>query len=353
MSRSRQPRQELDWRERLRIHWNFLRVVLPQFKFSLLVFVVVNVLGSLVIWAESDGISFPHALHSALALNMFEVGDGFPEGRGFLIQAVYFLLPAIGVIVVGEGLIRLGVLILERKAQSKEWNMALAQSYRDHVVIAGLGRVGSRVAKRLQRTEKLVCIEATPNPEHSDLSENVAVITGDATRLDVLEQANVAQARAILVLTDDDLANLEIAVNARELNPELRVVLRMFNERLGRRLVESFGFEAVFSTSALAAPSFSAALYNDKILQTIEVGEPDEAVHLAKVVVGRRSPLVGRTILEVEGDSGVSVVLHHTSESHDLLPSANARICDGDTLFVLSELDQLDAFDRLAVGPRD
>ncbi|HBP20336.1 MAG TPA: hypothetical protein DEA08_21415 [Planctomycetes bacterium] len=337
------------WVERAWVHIHFLRVVLPQFRISLGVFLGVNLLGALVIWSEGPAPrTFWQALHTALALNFFEMVDPYPTGGGFLIQATYFLLPAIGLTVIAEGLVRLGVLIGNRKRLDPEWHMALASTFKDHVVIAGLGKVGLRVARRLQGDEHVVGIDRVePSDKGEALSENVAVLLGDATSMALLEQANVARARAILVLTDNDLANLEIALNARELNPEIRVVLRMFNEQLGKRLVDEFGFDAVYSTTSLAAPSFSAALYSNRILQSIEVG-PEKVVHMARVEVEAGSSLVGKTILEVEQERGVSIVLHHSAGRADLLPSIRAEVSAGDVLYLLAELRELERVDRAA-----
>jgi Trk K+ transport system NAD-binding subunit len=348
-------RKENGFRQQLLIHVNFLRVVLPQFKLSLAVFVSANLLGALVLWSDptvtTDGdkpLSFLHALYAAVALNFFEVAEEFPQDGSLLTQAVFFLLPAVGLLVVAEGLIRLGVAIVNRKQMSEEWHRALAASFNDHVVIAGLGKIGHRVASRVEKDEQLVCIEQhKPKAELLELSENVAVLFGDATKPQVLEHANLANARAILVLTDNDLANLEIAINAREINPKVRVVLRMFNERLGRRLIETFNFEAVYSTSSLAAPSFSSAIYSNRILQTIQVAE-GHAVHMAKLRVDEGSRLVGQSILEVEKLAHVSVVLHHCKDNRELLPSADDQVQAGDELFVLAELKALDACERFA-----
>jgi voltage-gated potassium channel len=332
------------------IHLNFLRVVLPQFKISLIVFVTFNLVGGWILWLEGPmGYTFPHACYTALALNFFEVADAYPQDGGFFVQAIYFVLPAVGLTVIAEAVVRLGVVIFNRKHLSREWHMALASTFTDHVIVAGLGRIGMRVAQRLQEDEHIVGIEKSRPDGLGQLSENAAILLGDATDSELLEQANVRNARAILALTDNDLANLEIALNARELNPKIRVVLRMYNERLGQQLVERFGFDAVYSTSALAAPSFSAALYSNRILQTIELGE-DQIVHLAKFRVSEGSRLVGDTLLSVEQSHGVSIVLHHSAGQENLLPSIDAKVTVGDDLYVLSQLRQLEAIREVFEG---
>jgi Trk K+ transport system NAD-binding subunit len=335
-----------------RVHLSFLRVLLRQFRVSLGLFVVVVAAGGLVVWHEDGRVSLAHAVYTALTLTFFEVTESYPEGKGVPLQVLYFALPAVGLTLIAEGLVRFGVAVFHRRRMSEEWHMALASTLKDHVVIAGLGHVGRRVALQLCRHERLVCIEVGPPKEGAGaqgLPEDVAVLHGDAAQPEVLERANVRKARAVLCLTDNDMANLEVAMLARELNPKVRVVLRMFNERLGARLVEQFKFDAVYSTSALAAPSFVSALYHSRVLQTIQLGQGRE-VHMAAFEVAEASPLAGHTILEIERLSGASVVLHQTSGKEDLLPASDARVAAGDQLYVLCQLPKIDAFAALAAG---
>lgn len=336
-----------------RVHLSFVRVLVRQFRLSIGLFVVVVLVGGLIIWDENPSMTYAHAVYAALTLTFFEVSEDYPQGKGMIIQMLYFVLPAVGLTLIADSLVRFGVAVFNRKHMSGEWHMALASTFSDHVVVAGLGHVGRRVALQLARSERLVAVEVASEAKEGGaavgMPEDVAVILGDATRPEVLVKANVAKARAILALTDNDLANLEIALCAREMNPKIRVVLRMFNETLGQRLVEQFKFDAVYSTSALAAPSFVSALYHSRILQTIQIGE-GKVVHMAQFEVAPGSALAGHTILEIEKLSGASVVLHQTLGKEDLLPSAEARVSAGDHLFVLCELSKIDPLERLARG---
>jgi hypothetical protein len=80
---------------RARVHLSFVRVLLPQFWFSIALFLTVTSLGALVIWHESDPrLTAPHALYAALTLTFFEISESYPEKGGVLIQVVYFALPA-------------------------------------------------------------------------------------------------------------------------------------------------------------------------------------------------------------------------------------------------------------------
>ena len=80
----------------------------------------------------------------------------------------------------------------------------------------------------------------------------------------MLRAAGVATAGALVVTEDDDVGNLHAALAAQELNPALRMRLRMFNQELGRRVRQLFEDCQVFDSASLAVPAFvSAALLQD------------------------------------------------------------------------------------------
>src|SRR5580698_3580450 len=71
--------------------------------------------------------------------------------------------------------------------------------------------------------------------------------------------AGVPAARALGLLRQDDLGNFHAALRAAELNPDIRLVVAIFNTSLGERVRSFFGDCAVLSGSAMSAPSFAAA----------------------------------------------------------------------------------------------
>jgi hypothetical protein len=133
----------------------------------------------------------------------------------------------------------------------------------NHAVVCGLGRVGLRIVQRLvaagipcvavERSEDNPFLDATPRL-------GVPVLVDDASRRETLTPLRVPDARVVLAVTDDDLANLETALNARQLNPSVRVVMRLFSHDLATRAERTFNIAISRSVSALAAPAFVAAI---------------------------------------------------------------------------------------------
>ncbi|HEY4023597.1 MAG TPA: NAD-binding protein, partial [Pseudonocardiaceae bacterium] len=98
-----------------------------------------------------------------------------------------------------------------------------------------------------------------------DRAPEIAQLAGvkviEATQLDerALRTAGVAEARAVALVNSDDVGNIHAALTAHEINPDLRMVVRMFNMSLGHKIRTLFADCAVLSDSAMAAPSFVAA----------------------------------------------------------------------------------------------
>jgi len=69
----------------------------------------------------------------------------------------------------------------------------------------------------------------------------------------------VSRAAAVLALTDNDGANLEIALAAKESNAGIRVVTRMYDDDLANRVERRLDLGPTRSVSMLAAPAFAAA----------------------------------------------------------------------------------------------
>ena len=133
---------------------------------------------------------------------------------------------------------------------------------RHHVVVCGLGRVGTAAAARLKaRGVPVVAIE-----RHEDAvgvlrarQLKIPVIIAPASDASAQEIAGIGRADAVLAVTDDEAVNLEIALVAKNANPGVRVVARLFDHDLAGRVERRLQLGATRSVSMLAAPAFAAA----------------------------------------------------------------------------------------------
>lgn len=174
-----------------------------------------------------------------------------------------------------------------------------------HVVLLGLGKIGTRVLARLRELHiPVVCVEE--DPEARGLAEarrlRVPVILGDVTQEGVLEAAKIHRAHALLAVTSSDTTNLEAGLYARSVRPDLRVVLRLYDDDFATAVYRTLraahpgALTRSRSVTHLAAPAFAGAMMGRQILGAIPV---ERRVLLFAAVEVRGHPrLEGRTLAE-------------------------------------------------------
>ncbi|HMO19978.1 MAG TPA: TrkA family potassium uptake protein [Candidatus Melainabacteria bacterium] len=282
--------------------------------------------------------SFLGVAYDTLLLTFFEQPIPFVDDLRLI--PVFFGLPILGLLVIVDGAVRLGNLVVQYRKFSQEWQKLVAASYQNHVIICGLGNVGKRVAEQLLKfEEEIVCIE---NREDSKFIAEmtrlrVPVLVADATRASVLEEANIKQAKALMALTDKDLNNLETALTARELNPEVRIVMRMFDQSLADKVKNSLGIECVYSASALAAPVFAQSVVSENLLSSFQFGST--LVNAYQMIIKADSKFAGMKIDDVRKEYEITVLMHDRQGSVDWNPPTEIILSEGDKLLIVTEAD--------------
>jgi Trk K+ transport system NAD-binding subunit len=326
------------WRK-IRASWRDTLLLLRQFGWPLFFFILAMVGGGLLYFALSAFAGHPvstrtETIYLMLSLTFLQPLGDFPNE--WYLQIFYFLMPIIGISILAQGLAEFGLLFFNRHARSKEWEMAVASTFTNHIVLIGLGHLGFRVMNNLHElNQDIVVIELNP---HADLiaaakTLGVPVIQDDGVRPEALAAAGVAKARAIVLCTQNDSMNLQIAFKARRLQPNIRVVARIFDDDFAWTLKEQFGFQTM-SATGMAGPTFAAAAAGVDITRPITV--EGETFSLARLDIVPSSRLIGRSMSEIEQKYDVSVVLlRHNGES-DFHPAGDKCLTANDVLGVLA-----------------
>jgi voltage-gated potassium channel len=294
-------------------------LLIRQFRSPLLLFAGTIISMGLIYFAIASqtgdsASSISEATYIVLTATFLQPFGIFP--RSPFLQLILFLMPLLGVITLAQGLADFGVLLFNRRARGKEWEMAVASTFQNHIVLVGLGHLGFRVATQLHQMEQdVVAIELSPS---ADLVANtrgldIPVIPGDGTKENMLEAAGIRRARAILLCTQNDSLNLQMAVKARGINPNIHVVIRIFDDDFAAALQSQFGFSAI-SATGMAAPVFAAAASGANITPPIMVeGNP---LCFGTMAFAACAPAVGMSLHALEKQYHVSaVMLRRGSES--------------------------------------
>jgi voltage-gated potassium channel len=254
------------------------------------------------------------------------------------------LYPLIGFGLIGEGIVRLALLMLSRRRGEKEWMTVKASTYRDHVVLCGLGHLGFRVLDQLlSQGRQVVCIEKDPNSRF--LTEAKAtgapVLVRDMKEDAALEEAGVRHAQAILICTNDDLANLEVALDARRMNPQIRIVMRQFDQQIASKFREAFAIDHAFSSSALSAVAVASMALPCKVVSAFDLGGVPFVT--ARVGIARRSSFASRTVAQIEAAHSAQILSRTPAGGgrDETPPAAGALVGEGDELVVLARISDI------------
>ena len=171
----------------------------------------------------------------------------------------------------------------------------------DHMVVCGLGNIGFRVVQRLVESDiPCIAVEQAEDSRFVGAARmlGVPVVIGDASRPETLAGMRLATARCVMAVTSDDIANLETALAARAIRPDLRIVLRLYDADLAERVERRFAIHISRSVAALAAPAFVAALLERRMIGVIGIGRRVLAV--TEIAVAAGSPAAGCTVEQIE-----------------------------------------------------
>lgn len=225
------------------------------------------------------------------------------------------------------------------------WDAARVPA-RHHYIVCGMGGIGVQIINQLHsHGHEVVAIERDLNNRFLNIvrAQGIPVIQGDASLSAMLTAANVQKAEALLAVTSDDTANLQIALSAKSLAPKLPVVVRNQDPHFSRMVQQVFEFEAVLCPAELATPAFAAAALGGRILGNGMTGNT-LWVALATLITPEH-PFCGRRVKEAAIDADFVPLYIETNcqtiHGWDLLETC---LSAGDVLYLTmpaSRLEQL------------
>lgn len=327
--------------------WQFL----PVFVGALLILLAGGIaFEALYVGPDGARLTFRQALYHTYCLLFMEHLLPFPTH--WLLQVFYFALPPLGLAVILDGIVRFSYHILRRDESSGEWVRSMSLTMHDHVVLFGLGKLGLRVLQQLLHLGELV-VAVEKDPAGANIAfarqSGVPVLVGHGREPDIFARVNLATAKSIILATDDDLANLEIALDARKIKPDIHVVLRMFDQELAAKIKEAFDIQLAFSTTELAAPLFATASSDPSIINSFYVGSQLLVVAQVQVVPG--STLVGKAVSWLFSELHAITLESRRGEHSTPMPGLATTVAAGDLLTLQADTTALRRVHALNLAP--
>lgn len=330
LPRRRSPLDSRLWRELC--FWRVvLRRVLPR---AAVILGILAAAGAAFHHLDSVRRPFIESLWFAWLLIFAEPPGPLPR-HSLVLQAVFFVLPVLGLVLIIEGIVDIALVVRDRGRSETGWCVAMANSLSEHIVLVGLGRLGYRTYRLLRALgEAVVVIEREAAGEFVDSvrRDGTPLLIADARREEALADANIGRARSIIVATNDDLANLEIALDARRLNAGIAVILRMFDQNMADKVQKGFNIRNAMSQSAISAPAFAMAAIDRAYVSTYVVD--DELITIQECRIRPDGALAGKTIGDITRIYGFGVVRHKNGSGTTFFPLSDRRLESGDELLV-------------------
>lgn len=294
----------------------------------------------LMVRAGQERLPYGDMPYTMIALMALETPTDLPKEPELV--AFWYIMPLIFMYVAGRGIFDFVRLFFVPKGHENDWEQAVASTYRNHVIVLGVGHLGLRVIRSLvQMGFEVVAIDIKTTPDKSSelVHLHVPLVVGDGRLVETMETAGLRQARSFIVCTSNDYMNLEVTMRARDLNPDIRIVVRMWEDQFATQIRRFFNVEAVLSATDIAAPSFAGSAVGVEISQTLTVNGEDYSMIRLHVEPG--SFLDGEMIGTLQDEHAMDIVLYEHADVAQVHPPRESVVSAGDTLVIFAREDKV------------
>jgi voltage-gated potassium channel len=267
-------------------------------------------------------------------------------------------LLTIGLIAAGVGTLYylVGVVAQTVIENQLDWGKRRAMEQRvahlkDHFIVCGFGRVGQQTCSQLhQEGYELVVIDSDDARVERIASAGYLYVQGDASDDQVLRQAGIMRARALLTAVQTDAANVYITLSARALNPKLFIVARAATVEAEHKLSIA-GANRVISPYILGGRSMAGHALRPAVMDFLDVlvHSDDLEMWLEEIAVGPEAWMAGVSLgdTHLRETTGITVLAIRRTGGEILVnPQGSVILEEGDKLIVLGARDDLDRVEQ-------
>ncbi|MGK7917930.1 MAG: NAD-binding protein [Prochloraceae cyanobacterium] len=301
-----------------------------------IILLLILVMGTLLYRSYYPGISFPSAFYNTCILLFGGFGDLFSDLNQNYPIPWWLKLFSLGVTLTGTAFIAvihalLTEALLSSKFEFKRSRPPIPQ--KDHIVIVGLDRICQRVATLLKKYKQNVLgININPNSDQTILPD-MPLIVGEAK--EALTKANLSTAKSVVVITDNEMENLEIALMARNANPKINLALRTYGQTLSNYLAEILPGAQALCTCEIAAKAFAGAAFGENIINLFRLKNRTILVTEYRIEPG--DTLNGFLLADIAYGYGVIPILHQKPATPStFMPSDDIFLQVGERLIILA-----------------
>lgn len=270
----------------------------------------------------------------------------YPHTTGPEVFTIILILVGVGTVLYAFGVLLETVIegdlfdIWGRRRMEKKINQLS-----DHVIVCGFGRVGRSIAGHLAAGDQGFVVVDPDAQRLSGLS--YLTIVGDATDDEVLREAGIARARALVAATSTDTTNVYLALSGRALRPDLFIVGRARDTESEPKLIRA-GANRVINPQAIGGTRVAAMLMQPHVSEFLDVVTHGDEIEfrLGEVSVSPGSSLAGRSLSEAElreKTGALVLAIRGADNQFQTNPGPETMMSGGDVLIAIGTQVQLDS----------
>jgi len=232
--------------------------------------------------------------------------------------------------------------VIGRKSMMKKIN-----KLKNHAIICGYGRTGSRVVEELQITKmSYVVIENDPALIQILQNKSIPYVEGNATNEEVLERAGVLQANSLVTCLNSDPENLYLTLTASGLAPTLRIIARIHDSESGQKFLKA-GACRVVSPISTGAGQIAQLVTRPAIVDLIELVSQHKniALEVFEYPIDEKNEMLNKTISESRVRQvlgGMVIAVKHSDGSTTFDPGPEKILKLNDTLVAIRRPEEGD-----------
>ena len=294
-------------------------------------------------WSLHD--SFFMTIITVSTVGFNEVNELSTDGQMF---TAFLIITSFGTFAYAVSAITSYLVGGEYKQYFKEYR-ALKESTKlqNHVIICGYGRVGKQSATQLNAyKDSFVVLENNQDIIEESSYKGTVFLSGDATQDEVLVNAGIKRAKALITTLPSDSDNLFVVLTAREINPTLRIISRASKASSIKKL-KIAGADNVIMPDSLGGAHMASLVATPDVVEFLDhisiQGNAD--VNLEEIAFNELPDnLKNKTIAELNSYqlTGCSIIGFKTPAGEYVInPSPDTHVVPHSKLFVLGNPDQI------------
>ncbi len=257
------------------------------------------------------------------------------EDTEILKRLINFIYMLSGILLIGVFQAWLTQWVLNEKFQK-----LFVYPKRNHIVVVGLSSLGEKIAEFLQKWQQPVFGIVDKKVKRSVLPQMQLLI---GNFIDNLQKIDVANAKSVVVVTDNEDDNIDIGLKAYKANPNCTLIIRTFDDRKTNEIKEYLPYAKVINDYELAAEAFVSNAFGKHILWMLRMNE--QTILVAEYTIKQEDTLNGCFLFEIAYGYGVVPIFYQTYKQvrPKIMPSYwdKSPLEPGDRIVILANFDSL------------